>query len=72
MRDARMVRIARLHGLEDRGGLELPRIGLVGRIGRFVERKRMKDRGLGVIRIARREPSHRGFIVGAIACGTVS
>ena len=57
--DARVVRLARELRLQDLGRLELPRVGLVGRQCCDVERERMVDRGLGVVRIARVELRHR-------------
>ena len=39
VRNAGMIWIFRLQLFEDIGGLELLRIGLVGGVGRFVERK---------------------------------
>ena len=64
MRDAGVIWILRLQLFEDIGGLELPGISLVGGVGRFVERKRIEDRRLGVIGIACRQARHRGLVVG--------
>jgi hypothetical protein len=53
MWDAGMVGILRLQLFENIGGLELLDIGLVGRIHRFVKRKRIEYCRLRVIGIAR-------------------
>ena len=56
--DARMLRLTRKYRLEDRGAFELVRVGLVGRRCRSIERQRVVDLDLIVIRKALRQLFH--------------
>ena len=58
MRDAGMLRLARKDRLQDRRAFELIGVGLVGRRCRRVERQRVVDLSLVVVRIALRQLLH--------------
>src|SRR6516164_1061873 len=64
--DAGMARLAQEDRLEDRGALELHRIGLVARRGRDIEFDRIENLGFVVLRIALRHAFH-GLEVGKYA-----
>ena len=62
VRYARMVGLPGFDRLQNRGRLELPGVGLVAEIHRLVERERVENGGLGVVRIALGQPRHRCLI----------
>jgi hypothetical protein len=57
-----MVGLPGFDRLQNRGRLELPGVGLVAEVHRLVERERVENGGLGVIRIALGQPRHRCLI----------
>jgi len=63
VRDARMVRLLLRFLVQDRCGLELLRVVLVVEIDRAVQRERVEDRGLGIVRIMLVKLLHRLFVM---------
>jgi hypothetical protein len=57
-----MLRLLVPYTFENPNGFELSRIGLVFEIDRFIQRQRVKDRRLDVLRIGKVEPFHRFFV----------
>ena len=53
-----MIGLFRLDGLQDRSGLELLGIGLVVEVHCFIQRERVENGCLGVVRISLGQPRH--------------
>ena len=75
VRDAGMIGLHFVEPLEDRGGLQLVRVGLVGGRRRLIDGEGVERGGLAIVRILRRELRHR-LLVGerpraVIECGGV-
>lgn len=63
MHDARMLWLALLDPIEDRGSLELARIRLVSEVARLKKRQRIEHGGLSVVRVLLVQPRHCGRIL---------